>query len=67
MKKYSSLEIKKGDPLCQVIPFTRDPWTMKAEAWTDDSAKLKEKGRILKDSHLAGGYRKEFWQEKVYK
>jgi hypothetical protein len=67
MKKYSSLEIKKGDPLCQVIPFTRDPWTMKAEAWTDESAKLKEKGRILKDSHLAGGYRKEFWQEKVYK
>lgn len=67
MKKYSSLEIKKGDPLLQVIPFTRDPWEMKITGYNQELAEEKEKQRIIKDTHLAGGYRKEFWQEKVYK
>jgi hypothetical protein len=66
MKKYSSLVFKKGDPLCQVIPFARDPWQMKVTEYTDESMDSIEKQRIIKDTHLAGGYRKEFWQEKVY-
>lgn len=66
MKKYSSLVVKKGEPLCQVIPFARDPWQMKTVGMDEELAMAREKQRIIKDTHLAGGYRKEFWQEKVY-
>ena len=67
MKKYTTLEIKKGDPLCQIIPFSRDPWTSKIVGETEQDLLDQERQRMQHETHIIGGYRKEFWQDKTYK
>jgi hypothetical protein len=67
MKKYSSLEVKKGDPLCQIIPFSRDPWTSKIVGETEQDLLDQERQRMQHETHILAGYRKEFWQDKTYK
>ena len=55
--------IKKGTPICQIIPFKRDSWKMKKENFDKGySSKINNFYSIIEKS-----YRNRFWSKKVYK
>lgn len=67
MQKNSRLSIKKGDPLLQIIPYTRESWTQHVIAKTPEvETKLKCQYYRLR-SHNLFGYFKEFWKKKEFK
>lgn len=56
--------IPTGTPLWQIIPFKRDSWEGKPNAF-DIKKYVKETSRVKR--HLLNAYRKEHWKKKVYK
>lgn len=64
LRKDAPSIIKAGTPLYQIIPFKRENW--KSEDAEYDSAAQQ---KILMQLHKTfwGGYKKGFWQKKVYK
>jgi hypothetical protein len=55
--------LKKGTPICQVIPFKREDW--KSEQVEFDEDANKKNGFKLK-SQIVRSYKKQFWQKKNY-
>jgi hypothetical protein len=55
--------LKKGTPICQVIPFKREDW--KSEEVPFDEDANKKNGFKLK-SELVRSYKRQFWQKKNY-
>jgi hypothetical protein len=55
--------LKKGTPICQVIPFKRENW--KSEQVEFDEDANKKNGFKLK-SQIVRSYKKQFWQKKNY-
>jgi len=55
--------IKRGTPICQIIPFKREPWKAKKEKTEKDSmSKLNNFYSTIEKS-----YRNRFWSRKVYR
>jgi len=55
--------LKKGTPICQVIPFKREDW--KSEEVPFDEDANKKNGFKLK-SEIVRSYKRQFWQKKNY-
>jgi hypothetical protein len=55
--------LKKGTPICQVIPFKREDW--KSEEVPFDEDANKKNGFKLK-SEIVRSYKKQFWKKKNY-
>ena len=55
--------LKKGTPICQVIPFKRENW--KSEEVPFDEKANQKNGFKLK-SEIVRSYKKQFWQKKNY-
>jgi hypothetical protein len=55
--------LKKGTPICQVIPFKRENW--KSEEIPFDEDANKKNGFKLK-SEIVRSYKKQFWKKKNY-
>jgi hypothetical protein len=55
--------LKKGTPICQVIPFKREDW--KSEEVPFDEDANKKNGFKLK-SEIIRSYKRQFWQKKNY-
>jgi hypothetical protein len=55
--------LKKGTPICQVIPFKRENW--KSEEVPFDEDANKKNGFKLK-SEIVRSYKRQFWQKKNY-
>ena len=56
--------LKKGTPLCQVIPFVRTDFELEIGVWDDN-----KRNQVLNNinSHLEDGYRREYWHKKEKK
>jgi hypothetical protein len=55
--------LKRGTPICQVIPFKREDW--KSEEVPFDEDANKKNGFKLK-SEIVRSYKRQFWQKKNY-
>ena len=62
--KFEDISIlKKGTPICQVIPFKREDW--KSESIPADENQTRKSYFDLK-SEIVRSYKKKFWQKKSY-
>lgn len=63
LKKDFEGVIKRGTPICQVIPFKRDTWAMSVDnSWISSAAEQGKKCRSVK----RGFYRDNLWSKKRY-
>lgn len=64
LRKDAPSIIRSGTPLYQIIPFKRDDWKSELSAY-DELAQKKMLANLRKS--FWGGYKRLFWQKKIYK
>jgi hypothetical protein len=55
--------IKKGTPLCQIIPFKRDDWKMEVKEYEKE---LHNKRRFQHSAKIIRSYKNQYWERKRF-
>lgn len=60
------VNIKRGQPLVQIIPLIREDWRSEVKIWGDKESKKFNKQQNTLFSHGVCGYMKHFWRPKKF-